>query len=218
MSDAKKIARHGEYIAMQGNDDPSVFWITWSGKDGLATDYRMKDAADTKRLAKLLNDQSHLLDYKKLAEGYRIYVASSWRNKIQPDVVLALRNDGHDVYDFCNPTAGDKGFHWSEIDVDWQNWTPGQFVRALNHPLARSGFAKDKEALDWANCGVLVMPCGRSAHLEAGYLIGQGKPVWIFLSDGEPELMYKLGTGHFTDLSSLTAAFREAIESEADDE
>jgi len=38
----------------------------------------------------------------------------------------------------------------------------------------------------------LVMPCGRSAHLGAGYFSGAGKWLIILLSDGEPELMYNM--------------------------
>ena len=30
----------------------------------------------------------------------KIYVASSWRNEFQHNVVKALREDGHEVYDF----------------------------------------------------------------------------------------------------------------------
>ena len=37
----------------------------------------------------------------------KIYVASSWRNERQPDVVQALRNAGHDVYDFRHPHGED---------------------------------------------------------------------------------------------------------------
>ena len=33
----------------------------------------------------------------------RIYVASSWRNALQPGVVTKLRRDGHEVYDFREP-------------------------------------------------------------------------------------------------------------------
>lgn len=33
----------------------------------------------------------------------RIYVASSWRNTYYPSVVSALREAGHDIYDFRNP-------------------------------------------------------------------------------------------------------------------
>lgn len=44
-------------------------------------------------------------------EGLRkVYVASSWRNLLQPGVVSALRSMGHWVYDFKNPSEGDKGF------------------------------------------------------------------------------------------------------------
>lgn len=41
----------------------------------------------------------------------KIYVASSWRNNRQPDVVKFLRDLGHEVYDFKNPKPGDDGFH-----------------------------------------------------------------------------------------------------------
>ena len=33
----------------------------------------------------------------------KIYVASSWRNVFQQDVVNILRDLGHEVYDFKNP-------------------------------------------------------------------------------------------------------------------
>lgn len=39
---------------------------------------------------------------------------------------------------------------------------------------------------------VLVMPCGRSAHLELGWAAGAGKDTAILLFDGEPELMYQM--------------------------
>lgn len=120
----------------------------------------------------------------------KIYVASSWRNQRQPDVIRALRNEGHDVYDFKNPEPGNKGFHWSEIDPEWKRWSPEQFRRALAHPIAVAARALDVGALNWADVCVLLMPCGRSAHLELGYCLGAGKCGCILLSDGEPEQMY----------------------------
>lgn len=126
----------------------------------------------------------------------KVYVATSWRNPIQPEVVKALQGEGHDVYDFRNPKPGDTGFHWSEIDPDWKQWTPEQFAEALNHPIAKAGFLTDMMALEYADACVLVMPCGRSAHLEMGYAIGTGKLTIILSSDGEPELMYKMA-GNF---------------------
>ena len=50
---------------------------------------------------------------------------------------------------------------------------------------------------------VLVMPCGRSAHLEMGYAVGSGIPAVIFMSDGEPELMYKMASAFVHNLDEL---------------
>ena len=124
----------------------------------------------------------------------KIYVASSWRNKTQPSVVNALRHEGYDVFDFRHPSAGDFGFHWSDIDSDWQEWSMEDFRNGLEHPTAKSSFKKDFDAMANADACVLVMPCGRSAHLEAGYFIGAKKSFYILLADGEPELMYSMAT------------------------
>lgn len=130
----------------------------------------------------------------------KIYVASSWRNQHQQNVVCMLREHGHDVYDFRYPFRGGNGFHWSEIDPEWQTWGPFDFIDGLRHELAEDGFANDFDAMKLADACVLVLPCGRSAHLEAGWFAGAGKPCWIMLEDPaaavrlEPELMYKMAT------------------------
>lgn len=123
----------------------------------------------------------------------RIYVASSWRNPHQPAVVLALRDAGHEVYDFRNPAPGNTGFSWSDVDPEWKAWTPEQMVEALHHPIAEEGFNLDMSNLMAADATVLVMPCGRSAHLEAGYACGAGQTVIILQTESaEPELMYAM--------------------------
>jgi len=139
----------------------------------------------------------------------RIYVASSWRNDYQPEVVRGLREVGHDVYDFRNPTDGDHGFHWSEIDGDWKQWTVEQYINNLRNPIARDGFAKDYDAMCASDGCVLLCPCGRSAHLEAGWFIGRGKPTWILAAREEPELMYKLATGIHGGMGSMLLAIQE---------
>ncbi len=142
----------------------------------------------------------------------KIYVASSWRNENQPQVVQRLRDEGHDVYDFRNPKEHiherDEGFHWSDIDPEWKNWTPEQFVGALDHPLAEAGFKSDMHGLTTAEALVLVMPCGRSAHLEMGYAAGAGIPTIILMADGEPELMYKMATAFAIDLDGVVESLK----------
>jgi hypothetical protein len=148
-----------------------------------------------------------------MAARRKIYVASSWRNPIQQDIVRALRDAGHHVYDFRNPAPGNTGFAWSAIDREWLTWDPAQFASLLKtHPVAAAGFAFDKEALDWCDTCVMVLPCGRSAHLEAGYACGQGKRVVFYLHPDkfEPELMYLLGSDLVCGVEEMLAAVMNA--------
>ncbi len=123
----------------------------------------------------------------------KIYVASSWKNKYQPRVVEELRKEGHEVYDFSNPN-GNTGFFWEEIDKDWEQWRLTQYLQALEHPRAVEAFQTDKDALDWSDTVVMVLPCGDSSHTELGYGAGAGKKTGIYMPEGimRPELMYKL--------------------------
>ena len=126
------------------------------------------------------------------ARWRRVYVASSWRNQAQPEVVRLLRNDGHAVYDFRNPRPGNTGFGWSQIDPNWEGWDPETYRKLLDHPIAKAGFASDFNAMKWADTFVLVLPCGRSAHLELGWACGMGKQTLVLLDKMEPELMIKM--------------------------
>ena len=94
---------------------------------------------------------------------------------------------------FATQLPGNIGFHWSEVDPEWEDWEAGEYKMALDHPVVEQGFQRDFNAMQWADAFVLVMPCGRSAHLEAGWAIGQGKPTCVLLENrNEPELMYKM--------------------------
>lgn len=120
-----------------------------------------------------------------------IYVASSWRNDLQPAIVERLRALGHAVYDFRHPAPGSTGFNWREIDPDWEAWDPVKYRQALQHPIARAGYALDIGALRACETCVLVLPSGRSASWKFGYAMGQGKRgIVVQFGPVEPELMY----------------------------
>lgn len=142
----------------------------------------------------------------------RIYLASSWRNPYQPEYLGALRAAGHEVYDFRNPTSDDKGFAWADIDKGWQHWDLSTYREKLSHPIADRGFNNDWNAMEWADTGVLLLPCGRSAHLEAGCFIGRNKQLFIVLHEDsfEPELMYKMATSICCDMGDLISALNQA--------
>jgi hypothetical protein len=137
----------------------------------------------------------------------RIYLASSWRNPHQPEVLAQLRGAGHEVYDFRNPRPGDTGFAWADIEPQWLEWDAKRFAHALRHPIADKGFASDWNAMVEADTCVLLLPCGRSAHIEAGYFVGAGKLlVILLLGKNEPELMYKMADAVCTDMAEVLDA------------
>lgn len=126
----------------------------------------------------------------------KVYVASSWRNEYQQEVVDALRSDGHEVYDFRY-----EGFSWSEVDDNWRQWSREKYRSLLidatlgNNEIIRRGFNRDMEALKECDLCVLVLPSGRSAHLEAGYAVGAGKRmIVLLLGPLEPDLMYLMSS------------------------
>lgn len=138
----------------------------------------------------------------------KIYVASSWRNPFQPSVVAALREDGHDVYDFKDSA----GFHWTEVDGGWQDWPSdiSKYLKGLQHPCAERGFNRDMTALRESDVCIYVMPCGVSASLEAGWAVGAGKPVIVYVPGlREPDLMVKMADLITADLSVVRERIRE---------
>lgn len=148
-----------------------------------------------------------------------IYLASSWRNDQQPEVVNALRHNGHQVYDFRNPgdsktspVSGDSsgGFRWSDIDPSWESWSPWAFTQALGTATATRGYGTDWRGMEWADVGVLLLPSGRSAHLEAGYFAGHpDKSLHILVPElPEPELMYLMADGIHLSIESLLKGLR----------
>jgi hypothetical protein len=138
---------------------------------------------------------------------HHIYVASSWRNEYYPEVVAKLREAGHDVYDFRNPPSGDSGFKWGNVDPRYMEWTPEEYRDHLMHPKAVKQFGNDIEAMEACDTCVLVLPCGRSAHTEAGWFAGRGKKVLVYIPEKqEPELMYKLFNGVCCSMDELIEA------------
>lgn len=130
-----------------------------------------------------------------------IYVASSWRNPMQPAVIATLKAAGLDCYDFRHPQNA-TGFSWKEVKAgstpgiagkgsDWE--TVEDYLTMIAHPRALEGFTADFAAMEKADTFVLVLPCGKSAHLELGWAVGAGKRTAVLLEDPcEPELMYRM--------------------------
>ena len=113
----------------------------------------------------------------------KVYVASSWHNEVYPEVVAALRQAGHDVYDFRRQGGSDS--NPTEMASE-------KLLDFLDLPKISSIFKNDMDALIASDAVVCVLPCGRSAHLELGYGIGAGKRTVLLWHDGDaPDIMHK---------------------------
>jgi hypothetical protein len=136
-----------------------------------------------------------------------LYLIGSLRNPEIPAIGKALRQAGHEVFDDWyagGPTADDC---WKE----YEQARGRTFVQALEGYAARHVFDYDRHHLDRADGGVLVLPAGKSGHLELGYLAGQGKPTYVLL-DGEPDrwdVMYGFMNGVFATLDELVEELQE---------
>jgi len=145
----------------------------------------------------------------------KVYAASSWRNQRYDDVVRRIKAAGYIVYDFRHPPNG-SAFNWDQIDPNWSSEQPNvkaeDLRRLLAHPVAARGFDTDWRGMLESDVCVLILPCGSSAHLEAGYMKGLGKTVLILFEEGRPELTYKLADDLCSDVSELLTRLREVSE------
>ncbi len=143
----------------------------------------------------------------------KVYVASSWRNAVQPEVVRLLRAEGFDVYDFKDPANDKSAFHWSDMmGPGYGYFTPGEFIEYLRHPRCEVAFRQDFDHMVWADACVLVLPAGRSANLEAGWFVGAGKKLVILKDHGTPDLMYKMANRIVPKIADIPGALREEAE------
>jgi nucleoside 2-deoxyribosyltransferase len=128
-------------------------------------------------------------------------------------VIGSLRNPKIPLIASCIETAGIEAFQsWysagNRADDEWQAHEKFQghsYKEALKGWAARHVFEFDKFHLDRVDGAVLVLPAGKSSHLEAGYMVGRGKPVYI-LFDGEPDrwdVMVQFATDVFFSLEDL---------------
>ena len=135
----------------------------------------------------------------------RIYLIGSLKNPYIPTIGKRLRELGHSVFDdwhSCGPTG----------DVDWRHYHQARgdnYAEALKGKAAKLHFDFDMQHLAEADAGILILPAGKSAHLELGLLAGWGRPTFVFF-DAVPhdwDLMYKIADHVFFDEEKLLHHF-----------
>lgn len=122
-----------------------------------------------------------------------IYLIGSLRSPRVPDVANNLRKVGYEVFDDWYAAGPEADDYWQKYEKE----------RGRTYREALEGYAVnnvvdfDRRHLERCDAAVLVMPAGKSGHLELGLVLGRAKPGFILL-DGEPDrwdAMYRLATG-----------------------
>lgn len=118
------------------------------------------------------------------------YLIGSLRNDSLRDLEKKILANCPDVDIFLEWHGAGK-----HADDEFKAYHQGRgrtFREALKTDAARHIFEFDKAHLDSSDGAIVVLPTGFSCALEAGYMSGQGKPVYGLYPDGEPDMRWDL--------------------------
>ena len=129
-----------------------------------------------------------------------IYLIGSLRNPEIPKIAERLRAEGYEVFDdwhAAGPCADDE----------WKRYEEARghtYLEALEGHAAMHVFDFDLTHLTRANAALLVLPAGKSGHLEMGWMLGRGRPGFILLDNPDRwDVMYQFADGVHTNVESL---------------
>lgn len=116
------------------------------------------------------------------------YLIGSLRNPEMPRVHKELEGHGLSVFSDWFAAGPEADDYWKRYEQSLGR----SYSEALKGEAAQHVFHFDLEHLDASANVVLVLPAGRSGHLELGYSIGRGKRGHILLpaEDDRWDVMY----------------------------
>jgi hypothetical protein len=119
----------------------------------------------------------------------KIYVIGSLRNPEVPKIATKIREAGYEVFDDWYSAGPEADDMWRTYEKNERGHT---YAQALEGYAAKHVFEFDKHHLGTAYAVILVLPAGKSGHLELGWAIGKGKRGYILLDDPERwDVMYQ---------------------------
>lgn len=139
-----------------------------------------------------------------------IYLIGSLRNPEIPRVAKLMREElGIEVFSDWHSAGPDADDHLR----DHYRERGYSYRQGINSYAARHIYEFDKYHLDRVDAAILVMPAGKSGHLELGYVVGQRKPGFIVM-DGEPErfeVMHNFATNIFLSQDEMIEGLKKYV-------
>lgn len=139
---------------------------------------------------------------------YDFFVAARYRNKENAlELARRIREGGRSVYCFVESRAslahcgaiesdGEEAMQKFEAIPDWRNDVG-----------VRDVFETDMNALKASSALVLLLPAGKSAHMETGAAYGLGKKLYLVGEQKETESLYLM----FNEMFDSIDAFANAL-------
>ena len=135
-----------------------------------------------------------------------LYLIGSLRNPRVPIIANEIRK-------ICEIEVFDDWYAAGpEADDHWTAHAKGRgelyTVALTNHP-AQHVYQYDRKHLERCDAAALLLPAGKSGHLELGFVAGLGKPTFIILDTGFDEqqdrwdVMYNFATAVFYSHATL---------------
>lgn len=136
---------------------------------------------------------------------YEYFVASRWRNRDQVlDLVSKLRNKGKTVYNFFE--SSNVLHHINNDPEDYMkdfeklDWEKDQYIKEI--------FINDMEAEKESENFIMLLPAGKSAHIEAGVAYGLGKKCILIGEQKEAESLYRIFSEYYTSIDDFIVSLK----------
>lgn len=142
----------------------------------------------------------------------RVYIAGSFRNAVLcREAGAILRDAGFSTYVFCD--EGSEAFKHSTAIREKNlinSFTP---MSALQNEHIQTIYDLNMTELSQADVVVLILPCGKSAHMEAGWIKGVEGRLIIYgdMLKGEFDAMYGMAdlvTNNFDEVAHKLNEYR----------
>lgn len=143
----------------------------------------------------------------------KIYLIGSLRNERIPVIANELRENNFEVFDDWYAIGPEADDHWKA----YEQGRGRTYQKALQGKVCENSFNFDRRNIDAADIGVLVLPAGKSAHTELGYMshpLAKKKTYVLMEGDNDRwDIMYKFFTGVVYSVDELIRTINGPVQS-----